>query len=103
MLQGIDIIAQMCYTCINKGRGKPKKNPQPKGRKDNIMKNGRYIETECKNLRELNAQLKREGETFHYIFCGFMQSANGYQQRAYLAEDENGTTYGDYINIYFGC
>lgn len=29
----------MCYTCINKGRGQPKKNPQPQGRKDNTMTN----------------------------------------------------------------
>lgn len=65
------------------------------------MRNGRYIETECRSLRELNALLKAEGADYHYIYCGFMQSANGYMQRAYLVEDENGTTYGDYFNIYY--
>lgn len=65
------------------------------------MKNGLYIETECKNLAQLNAQLKKEGADYHYIYCGFMKSASGYMHRAYLTEDENGTTYGDYFNIYF--
>lgn len=63
---------------------------------------GIYIETECKNLRELNAQLKREGESWHYRYCGYMMSANGYYERMYIAEDESGCTYGNYVAIYFG-
>lgn len=34
----LDIILLLCYNNSNKGRGKPEKNPQPKGRKDNTMK-----------------------------------------------------------------
>lgn len=62
---------------------------------------GLRIETECKNLRELNAQLRMDGEDYHYIYCGFMTSANGYQERMYLCEDDEGRTYGDYFCIDF--
>lgn len=63
--------------------------------------NGIYITTACSNLRELNAQLRAEGNNYQYRYCGYMVSANGYPQRTYIAEDEHGRTYGEYINIYF--
>ncbi len=67
------------------------------------MKSGLYIETSCKNLRDYNAQMKKAGRTDKYEFVGFFTSANGYKQRFYQLTGNNGTTYGDPVNIYFNC
>lgn len=66
--------------------------------------------TTARNLRELNAKLKAQGEDFKYNFFGYLPTSavGGYgKRRHYIAEitkgRNEGATYGDPIEIEFGC
>ena len=68
------------------------------------------FKTTAKNLRELNAKLKKQGEDFKYNFFGFLPTGTvgGYgKTRHYIAEitegQNAGATYEDPIEISFGC
>lgn len=65
------------------------------------MKSGLYIETECKSLRALNAEMKRSGSSSHYEYIGFYRSAAGYKQRHYQLYLSTGQSFGDPVVIYF--
>lgn len=66
--------------------------------------------TATRNLRELNAKLKAQGEDFKYNFYGYLPTGavGEYgKRRHYIAEiiegRNEGATYGDPIEIMFGC
>lgn len=64
----------------------------------------------AKNLREYNAELKRESAGIKYIYAGYMQSSDAgpaHMTRHYMAEitegPNAGATTGDYKEIVFGA
>lgn len=65
----------MCYNRDMKGRGKPKKNPQPKGEKDNIMK--KYIVVMIYSTGDLRTEWETEKEAHDYAMCKWFWGALG--------------------------
>lgn len=65
----------MCYNRGNKGRWKPKKNHQPKGRKDNIMKVWR-LTTESKGGMGYLGCIYTVAETESAARCYFEENFN---------------------------
>ena len=69
------------------------------------MKNGIYVETPARNLKEYN-RMNKGRKSFGYeveaVYIGYYMSANGYMQRTY--QDYVVGTYtavGEPYNIYF--
>lgn len=68
------------------------------------------LRTTAKNLRELNARLISRSLDFEYIFMGYMPTGRVgccRNTRHYIAKiikgKNKGATYGDYVEIDFGC
>lgn len=68
------------------------------------------LKTTAKDLRELNAKLRAQGEDFEYMFMGYMPTGKvggSGKTRHYMAKivkgKNEGATYGSYVEIDFGC
>lgn len=66
------------------------------------------LKTTARNLRELNAKLKKNGEDFKYNFYGYLPTGTVGRYgktRHYIAEivegQNCGATYGDFVEIDF--